>query len=157
MPDKIWEWGSAGIVDPRDSVIRDAGNGCNIGIPNPLLWNSATGRGHASMGCGFPGACVEEHNGNQNTSKNNGEAPQGVELDAAETLHGASERRPDILQGIPGGTEPQSDHENLWEVAVWEDINTTHWGDRVLIAAVDRQRRTRMQDKLRDQQCASRW
>ncbi len=92
-----------------------------------------------------------------------------MELDATETLHGASVRQPDILQGIPGGrlrrtqqvhkqiTELQSDDENLWEAAVWEDINTTHQGDTVPIAAVHRRRRTRMQDKLRDQRHASHW
>jgi hypothetical protein len=113
VPDRIREWGSAGIVDPHESIVRDAGNGCDIGIPNSLLQNSATGGGHASMGGGFLGACVGEHNGNQNTSKNNEEAPQGVELDAAETLHGASVRWPGItrhsrVQATPYSTSAQT-------------------------------------------------
>jgi hypothetical protein len=62
VPDGIQEWGSAGIVEPCKSIVRDAGNRCDIGIPNPLPQNSAMGRGHASTEGGFPGACVGEHN-----------------------------------------------------------------------------------------------
>ncbi len=79
MPDGIREGCGAGIVDPRKSIARDAGNGRDIGIPNPLLRYGAMGRGHASTGGGFPGARVGKQNGQTDTSMNNGAVPHGVE------------------------------------------------------------------------------
>ena len=48
--------------------------------------------------------------------------------------------------------------DDKWEETVWEDIVPRPVADRLLpISAADRQHRTRLVDKLRDQQRASRW
>jgi hypothetical protein len=105
---------------------------------------------------------------------NNRDVPQVVEPETAPPAHGVMGRPTATEQGVPGGrrnrTQTQAPapvavkqpgidkgntDEDTWEAATWKDIEDNHRGDRVPIAAVDRRQRTRIQDKLRDQQRAS--
>ena len=98
--------------------------------------------------------CVGEQNGNRNACNNTDViAPLGVGYTGVRMGHrGLS--WPD--QGGQGTRLLVPD--NKWEEPVWEDIVPRPVADRLPpISAVDRRCRTRLQDKIRDQQHASRW
>jgi hypothetical protein len=101
-----------------------------------------------------PGGCVGEKNGNRNACNNTDViAPLGVGYTGVQMGHwGLS--RPD--QGGQGTCLSVPD--GKWEEPVWEDIVSRPVADRLPPTSdVDRRRGNRLQDKLREHQCASRW
>ena len=144
------EWGGAGIVVLNESATRVAGGGHEEGNHNSLLWNGTTRRENASTGGGSPGACVGGQHENQHTGNHDVLQQTGAGTRTATTQW---ERQQETG---PEGPEV-GDDKISWEEAAWEEIHTAQRRTTGRIPIAERWARTRQQDKLRDQQRASRW
>jgi hypothetical protein len=113
-----------------------------------------TGRTETSTGGGFPGACVGEHNGQQNASEDaEVGVPQGVGQSGTQAGSQGS-----TWSGRAGPGLYTSVTNDEWEAPRWEQIIPRPIAAQLSpLSTTDRRHQTRMQDKLRDQQCASRW
>ena len=113
-----------------------------------------TGRTETSTGGGFPGACVGEHNGQQNASEDaEVGVPQGVGQSGTQAGSQGS-----TWSGRAGPGLYTSVTNDEWEAPRWEQIIPRPIAAQLSpLSTMDRRHQTRMQDKLRDQQCASRW
>jgi hypothetical protein len=99
------------------------------------------------------GACVGEHDGHQNASK---DAEVGVPQGMGQS--GQSGSRGSTWSGREGLGLYMSVTDDEWEAPWWEQIIPRPIAARLPpLSTTGRHRQTRMQDKLRDQQRASRW
>ena len=134
-------WGGAGIVGTGESPAGGAGGGRVRRTQTFCPGNGTTGRTETSTGGGFPGACVGEHDGHQNASKDAGVGvPQGV-------------GQPGMQAGSRGSTWSGREGLGLYtsvtdderEAPRWEQIIPRPIAARLPpLSTTDRRRRTRM-------------
>jgi hypothetical protein len=158
VPNMIRERGGVGIVeDSHESSARGAGRGCEQGTqPSPPA-NGTTGREETSTGGGFPGTHVREQNGQQDAG-NLGRVndPWGCGQQREQETGGRQSCTQSVHQGLGQQETPQTIAE-VWDTAVWEEIVPRPQSDRIHLEPANQRQQTRLEDKLRDQQCASQW